>query len=155
MLVFVTYLITLTCSCSLQLFPVSCNLFQKLIAGNLQTNCCNLLLNSAFCLALYLIVVHFRGELQHVDDVSEQKAKCRPIKTREIGGATLSDVLYVNLSLAYIIQSNFFLKLVLVIVPKSKLLQRYFSMNFLPIFLRKVFLKTLIDCFYTSSSELL
>ena len=30
----------------------------------------------AFCLSLYLTGVHFRGELQHVGDVSEQKIKC-------------------------------------------------------------------------------
>ena len=29
--------------------------------------------NPAFCLALYLTGVHFRGELQHVGDVSEKK----------------------------------------------------------------------------------
>ena len=51
--------------------------------------------NPAFCFFLYLIGVHFRGELQHVDDVSQQKIKCRPIRTREIGGVTLSDVRYV------------------------------------------------------------
>ena len=96
----------------------------------------------------------FSRGVQHVDDVSEQKTKCQPIKTWDIGGATLSDVLYVNLSLAYVIQFNFFLKFGLVIVLKSKLLQRYLSMNFLPV-LRKVFLKTLIDCFYASSLELL
>ena len=38
----------------------------------------------AFCLALYLTGVHFRGELQHVGDVNEQKIKCRPIRTLEI-----------------------------------------------------------------------
>ena len=96
----------------------------------------------------------FSRGVQHVDDVSEQKTKCRPIKTWDIGGVTLSGVLYVNLPLAYVNQFNFFLKFRLVIVLKSKLLQRYFSMNFLPI-LRNVFLKTLIDCFYASSSELL
>ena len=37
----------------------------------------------------YLTGVHFRGELQHVSDVSEQKIKCWPIKTREIGSARL------------------------------------------------------------------
>ena len=31
--------------------------------------------NPAFCL-FYLSGVHFRGELQHVGDVSEQKIKC-------------------------------------------------------------------------------
>ena len=53
--------------------------------------------NSAFFLALYLTGVHFRRELQHVGDVSKQKIKCRPIRTREIGGVTLSDVLYGNI----------------------------------------------------------
>ena len=48
----------------------------------------------AFCLFLYLTDVHFRGELQHVGDVSQRKIKCRPIRTREVGGVTLSDVLY-------------------------------------------------------------
>ena len=32
--------------------------------------------------------------LQHGGDVSQQKIKCQPIRTREIGGVTLSDVLY-------------------------------------------------------------
>ena len=50
--------------------------------------------NPAFCLALYLTGVHFRGELQHGDDVSKEKIKCRPIRTREIGGARLSEELY-------------------------------------------------------------
>ena len=50
--------------------------------------------NPAFCLALYLTGLHFRGELHHVGDVSEQKIKCRPIRTREIGGARLLDELY-------------------------------------------------------------
>ena len=50
----------------------------------------------AFCLFLYLTDVHFRGELQHGGDVSQQKIKCRPIRTREIGGVSLSDVLYAN-----------------------------------------------------------
>ena len=45
--------------------------------------------NPAFCLALYLTGVHFRGELQHVSDVSEQKIKCGPFRTREIGGVRL------------------------------------------------------------------
>ena len=48
----------------------------------------------AFCLFLYLTVLHFRGELQHRGDISQQKIKCRPIRTREIGGVLLSDVLY-------------------------------------------------------------
>ena len=45
------------------------------------------------------LIVHFRGELQHVGDVSQQEIKCRPIRTREIGGATLLDVLYVGKSI--------------------------------------------------------
>ena len=32
--------------------------------------------NPAFCLFLYLSGVHFRGELQHLGDVWEQKIKC-------------------------------------------------------------------------------
>ena len=32
--------------------------------------------NPAFCLFLYLIRVHFRSELQHIGDVSEQKINC-------------------------------------------------------------------------------
>ena len=53
--------------------------------------------NPAFCLFLYLIGVHFQGELQYGDDVSQEKIKCRPIRTREIAGVSLSDVLYVGL----------------------------------------------------------
>ena len=52
--------------------------------------------NLSFCLALYLTGVHFQGKLQHVSDVSEQKFKCRPIRTREIGGVRLSDALYAS-----------------------------------------------------------
>ena len=52
--------------------------------------------NPAFCLFLYLTGIHFRGELQNGGDVSQQKINCRPIKTREIGSVTLSDVLYVS-----------------------------------------------------------
>ena len=50
--------------------------------------------NPAFCLALYLTGVHFRGELQHVGTISEQKIKFRPNRTRKIGGFRLSDELY-------------------------------------------------------------
>ena len=49
----------------------------------------------ASCLFLYLTIVHFQGELQHGGDVSQQKIKFRPIRTREIGSVSLSDVLYV------------------------------------------------------------
>ena len=45
--------------------------------------------NPAFCLALYLTDVHFRGELQHVGHVGKQKIRCRPIGTREIVGVRL------------------------------------------------------------------
>ena len=41
--------------------------------------------NPAFCLALYVTGVHFRGELQHGCQVGEQKVKYQPIKNREIG----------------------------------------------------------------------
>ena len=53
--------------------------------------------NLAFCLFLYLTGVHFRGEFQQGGDVSQEKIKRRPIKTREIGGVSLSDILYVKL----------------------------------------------------------
>ena len=52
--------------------------------------------NPAFFIALYLTGVHFRGELQHICDVSEQKIKCRPIRTREIGGVRLSEELHIK-----------------------------------------------------------
>ena len=52
--------------------------------------------NPNFCLFLCLLGVHFRGELQHVGDVSEQNIKCWPIRTWEIGGAKLQDGLYVR-----------------------------------------------------------
>ena len=45
--------------------------------------------NPLFCLALYLTGIRFRGELQHVGHVREQKIKCRPIRTREIAGVRL------------------------------------------------------------------
>ena len=55
--------------------------------------------NPAFCLFLYLTGVDFRGELQHVGDVSEQKIKCWPIRTQEIGGIRLKDGLYAKSNL--------------------------------------------------------
>ena len=45
--------------------------------------------NPGFCLALYLTGLYFRGELQHVNDVSKQKVKCEPIRAREIGDVRL------------------------------------------------------------------
>ena len=50
--------------------------------------------NPAFCLALYLPDVHFRGELQHVGQTGWQKIKCRSIRTREICGVRLPEKLY-------------------------------------------------------------
>ena len=50
--------------------------------------------NPAFCLFLYLTGVHFWGELQHGGDISQQKIKCRSVRTREIGGVSSSDVLH-------------------------------------------------------------
>ena len=59
--------------------------------------------NPAFCLFLYLTGVHFRGELQHCGDVSEQKIKCQPIRTPEIGGGvSLSDVLHAYMQSAHL-----------------------------------------------------
>ena len=52
--------------------------------------------NLAFCLALYLTEVHFRGELQHVGHDCGQKFKHRPIRTREIGDIRLQQELYAN-----------------------------------------------------------
>ena len=51
--------------------------------------------NQAFFLFLYFTGAHFWGELQHVGDVSQQNIKCGPIRTPEIGGVSLLDVLYV------------------------------------------------------------
>ena len=42
--------------------------------------------DAAFCLALYLTGVHFRGELQHGGYVGEQQIKFKPIRAREIPG---------------------------------------------------------------------
>ena len=51
--------------------------------------------NPAFCLFIYLTGVNFRGELRQGGDVNKQKIKCQPIRTREIGGVSLPDALYV------------------------------------------------------------
>ena len=45
--------------------------------------------NPVFCLALYVTGVHFRGKLQQVGHMGEQRIKCRPIRTREIAGVRL------------------------------------------------------------------
>ena len=50
--------------------------------------------NTAFCLVLYLIGVHFLGELQYCGHVDEKKIKCQPIRIREIAGLWLQDELY-------------------------------------------------------------
>ena len=52
--------------------------------------------NPASCLALYLTVEHFRGELQHAGHACGQKIKFRPIRTREEGGVRLQEELYGN-----------------------------------------------------------
>ena len=51
--------------------------------------------NPTFCLFLYLTDLHFRGALQHVGDASEWKINFS-IRTREIDGVSLPDVLYVS-----------------------------------------------------------
>ena len=53
--------------------------------------------NPAFFVFLYLTGVRFGGELLPVDDVSEPKIMCRPIRTQEMGSVTLSDILYVSI----------------------------------------------------------
>ena len=51
--------------------------------------------NPVFWLALCLTGLHFRGKLQHVGYVSEQKIKCQPpMRTRERAGIRLQDKLY-------------------------------------------------------------
>ena len=54
--------------------------------------------NLAFCLAVYLTSIHFWGKFQHfgMSRVSKEKNKCRPIRTKEIGGVRLSEELYVG-----------------------------------------------------------
>ena len=47
-------------------------------------------------LFLYLTEIHFWGELQHGSDMSQQKIKHWQIRTQEIGGVSLSDVIYVR-----------------------------------------------------------
>ena len=51
--------------------------------------------NPVFCLFLNLTGLPFQGELKHGGDASQQKITCRLIRTREIGGVSLSDVLFV------------------------------------------------------------
>ena len=63
--------------------------------------------NPAFCLFVYLSDVHFRGELQHGGDVSQQTIKHRPIRTREIGGVSVLDVLYASVHCIDIIKFQF------------------------------------------------
>ena len=50
--------------------------------------------NPAFCLTLYLTRVHFRGELQHLGDVSKQKIKCRPVRLSEKLYAYVEPLIY-------------------------------------------------------------
>ena len=62
--------------------------------------------NPAFCLALYLTGVHFQGELQQVGHVGGQRIKCRPIRTREMGGDRLQEELYVSVYLSCVSQKQ-------------------------------------------------
>ena len=65
---------------------------QNYLLYNYHNKCVSVTVrNPAFCLALYLTGVLFRGKLQHVGDVSEQKIKCRPIRTREIAAVRFSE----------------------------------------------------------------
>ena len=50
-------------------------------------------------------IKHFRGELQHVGHVGVQKIKCRPIRTREIGGVRLQDELYVTIAAIRLVET--------------------------------------------------
>ena len=64
--------------------------------------------NPAFFLFLYLTGVHFRGELPPGGDVSQQKRKCQPNRTREIGGVSLSNVLYAcTISYGFLVPCQF------------------------------------------------
>ena len=55
--------------------------------------------NPAFCFFLYLTGVHFRTNYSTVVTSVSKKSKCRPIRTREMGVVSLSDLLYGNLGL--------------------------------------------------------
>ena len=57
--------------------------------------------NPAFILALNLTDVHFRGELQLVRGVSEQKINCQPMRTREIGGVRLLQRFHILIAVNY------------------------------------------------------
>ena len=57
--------------------------------------------NPGFCLALCLTWRTFRGELQYVGDVREQKIKRWPVITWEIGGVRLEDELYAVVTFFY------------------------------------------------------
>ena len=77
--------------------------------------------NPAFCLFLYLTGEHFRGELQHIGDVSEKNIKCWPIRTREIGGARLQNGLYVSHNISFLVRSFRPLKVFRFILNSEKL----------------------------------
>ena len=62
--------------------------------------------NPAFCLALRLTGVHFRGELQHVGHGGEQKIKCSPIRTWEIAGVRLQEEVHVREHLQCLLLKN-------------------------------------------------
>ena len=59
--------------------------------------------NPAFCLALYLTGVHFRGKLQHVVHGGEQKIKCSPIRNQEIAAVRLQEELCVTEHLRWLL----------------------------------------------------
>ena len=50
--------------------------------------------NPAFFLFLYFTGAPFWGELQHNGEVSQQKIKCRLIRTREIGGTIVRRMIW-------------------------------------------------------------
>ena len=52
------------------------------------------IVHPAFCLFLHLTGVHLQGEVQYGGDVSQQKIKCPPIRTRETGDVVLPHVPY-------------------------------------------------------------
>ena len=83
----------------------------------------------AFCLALYLAVVHFQSKLQHVGHVGEQKIKCRPIRTQEIAGFRLYNKLYDIERHSQWSKSGIELKLkkVVLLFQKTTIMNNYFA----------------------------
>ena len=79
-----------------------CQIYKVLSMSSYNVKCTTLegvyvtIGNPVFC------GVHFRGELQHGGDVIQQKIKYQPIRTREIGAVSLSDVLYILYVLSFL-----------------------------------------------------